>query len=75
MKVLNKIEKKEQMLIKVLLGNENLLVTPGSKKILEEPKSEQIAKKSFCLWRSSLSLLKLNTITDDEDKTERLFEI
>ena len=43
MKVFNRIEKKEQMLIKVLLGNENLLVTPASKKILEEPMYEQIA--------------------------------
>ena len=42
MKVFNRIEKKEQMLIKVLLGNETLFVTPASKKMLEESKYEQI---------------------------------
>ena len=64
MKVLNTIEKKEKMLTKVLLGNGILLVTPASKtkKILEESKYEQIAKKNFCLWRSSLSHLKLKVV-------------
>ena len=65
MKVLHTIDNKEKMLTKVLLGNGILLVTPASKtkKILEESKYEQIAKKNFCLWRSSLSPLKLNTTT------------
>ena len=65
MKVLHTIDNKEKTLTKVLLGNGILLVTPANKtmKILEESKYEQIAKENFCLWRSSLSPLKLNTTT------------
>ena len=64
MKVFKRIEKKEQMLIKVLLGNENLFVTPASntEKILEEPKYEQISKKNFWLWSCSLSPLNTTTL-------------